>query len=96
MARQKATDCAGVMVPAAYIRVDRTVVEHKTSIYVVVRTYADAQHAADRAPIPGTEQGFTFPWPVDASGASVAVDNPVAFGYGELSKLPAFAGATAV
>ena len=93
MALQKTHDLAGITVPNAYHRVDRIVVEHKQSIYCVVKTYANATRAAERDALP-VDVSFTFAWPKDEAGAALAVPNPAAFAYGELKKLDAFAGAT--
>jgi hypothetical protein len=92
MALQLTVYRSGVTVPAAYLRIDRLVVEHKQSVYCVVRTYANATRAADRDALP-VDVSFTFPWPCDEQGALLAVENPQAFAYTELKKLAAFAGA---
>lgn len=95
MALQKTHDFAGLTVPAAYHRVDRIVIEHKQSIYCVVKTYKDATKAAERIALP-CDRSFTFPWPTDGNGGALQVSNPQAFAYTEIKKLDAFAGATDV
>jgi hypothetical protein len=92
MALQQTYDLSGITVADAYHRVDRVVVEHKQSVYCVVRTYKDAAAAAARTALP-VERAFSFPWPKDEAGNPVAVPDASAFAYTELKKLDAFAGA---
>lgn len=103
MALQHPHSFAGITIPGAYHRIDRIVIEHKQSIYIVVTTYADAARAAAKDALP-IQRTWALSWPVAAVDPAVAVPvlapiaivNPAAFAYAELLKLNDFTGAKSV
>lgn len=89
MAIQANINFSGLIVPTAYVRIDRIFGGKREGWNALVSIYADSAHAADGV-TPALEQ-FNCATAYDKKNA-----DPYALVYAEIAKLPRFVGGIAV